>query len=42
MAAGTTCSAGLSSDLSVSASKMMARQVSEMRFRKRTIGGHHA
>ena len=41
MAAGTTCSAGQSSELTVSASKM-ARQVSEMRFRKRNIGGHHA
>ncbi|KAJ5191602.1 uncharacterized protein N7498_010587 [Penicillium cinerascens] len=41
MAAGTTCNAGQSSELSVSASKM-ARRVSEMRFRKRTIGGHHA
>lgn len=41
MASGTVCTAGLGSDLAVAASKM-ARHVSEMRFRKRTVHGHHA
>lgn len=42
MAAGTQCAAGTSSDLSVSAIKA-AREISAMRFRKRTIGdSHHA
>ncbi|KAJ6107513.1 hypothetical protein N7523_008836 [Penicillium sp. IBT 18751x] len=41
MASGTVCTAGLSSDLTISASKM-ARHVSEMRFRKRNLHGHHA
>ncbi|KAJ5134534.1 CAZyme family AA11 [Penicillium atrosanguineum] len=41
MASGTVCTAGVSSDITISASKM-ARHVSEMRFRKRTIHGHHA
>jgi hypothetical protein len=41
MAAGTQCGAGLSSDLSVTAT-MQARHISAMRFRKRHIGGHHA
>ncbi|OQD88330.1 hypothetical protein PENANT_c004G08794 [Penicillium antarcticum] len=41
MAAGTQCGAGLSSDLSITAT-MQARHVSAMRFRKRHIGGHHA
>ncbi|KAJ5573739.1 uncharacterized protein N7459_008166 [Penicillium hispanicum] len=42
LASGTQCSPGQSSELSVSASKK-ARAVSEMRFRKRTIGeSYHA
>lgn len=42
MASGTQCTTGTSSDLSVSAIKV-SRAVSEMRFRKRTIGdSHHA
>lgn len=41
MAAGTVCTAGVSSDLTIAAAKM-ARHISEMRFRKRTINGHHA
>jgi hypothetical protein len=40
MAAGTQCTAGMSSDLSVSAIKA-AREISAMRFRKRTIGDSH-
>ncbi|KAJ5689237.1 CAZyme family AA11 [Penicillium macrosclerotiorum] len=38
LAAGTKCTAGQSSDLSISAAKM-AREISAMRFRRRTIGG---
>ncbi|KAJ5775198.1 uncharacterized protein N7511_000209 [Penicillium nucicola] len=41
MAAGTQCGAGLSSDLSITAT-MQARHISAMRFRKRHVGGHHA
>ncbi|KAJ5381388.1 uncharacterized protein N7496_003816 [Penicillium cataractarum] len=42
MASGTQCTAGQSSDLSISAIQV-ARAVSEMRFRKRHIGSsHHA
>lgn len=42
MASGTECKAGQSSELSVSASKK-SRSASEMRFRKRHVGGpHHA
>lgn len=42
MAAGTQCTAGMSSDLSISAVKA-AREISAMRFRKRVIGdSHHA
>lgn len=38
MAAGTQCSPGLSAELSISA-VMSARSITEMRFRKRSIGG---
>lgn len=42
MALGTQCNAGLSSDLAISAVQV-AREVSTLRFRKRTIGNsHHA
>lgn len=40
MAAGTACAPGLSSELSIAAA-MSARMVSEMRFHKRNVGGHH-
>jgi hypothetical protein len=42
MATGTQCTAGKSADLTISAVKA-AREVSAMRFRKRTFGdSHHA
>jgi hypothetical protein len=42
MAAGTQCTAGKGADLTISAVKA-AREVSAMRFRKRSIGdSYHA